>query len=57
MNRAMGNAISLPELKIINVDELWFQRNGAIRQTANKTINLLKKTISERIISRRGPVA
>ena len=37
----------MPELVDIDVDELWFQQDGATCYTANKTINF-----SERIISR-----
>ena len=47
----------VPELGDVDVDDLWFQQDGATCHTANETINLLKKTFGERIISRRGPVA
>ena len=40
----------------MNVDELWFQQVGATCHTAHVTIDLLKETFDERIISRNGPV-
>lgn len=55
--RAMINDFFVPELKDVDVDDLWFQQDGATCHTANDTINLLKETFGERIISRRGPVA
>ncbi|GFU63925.1 uncharacterized protein TNCV_3049781 [Trichonephila clavipes] len=36
--------------------ELWFQQDGAICQTARATIELLKDTFGDRLISRFGPV-
>lgn len=55
--RAMINDFFVPELEDVDVDDLWFQQDGATCHTANDTINLLKETFGERIISRRGPVA
>ncbi|CAH2237439.1 jg3568 [Pararge aegeria aegeria] len=46
----------VPELDGMNVDELWFQQDGATCHTAHVTIDLLKETFDERIISRNGPV-
>ncbi|GFW84661.1 DUF4817 domain-containing protein [Trichonephila clavipes] len=37
-------------------DELWFQQYGATCHTARATIDLLKDTFSDRLISRFGPV-
>lgn len=54
--RAMINGFFVPELKDVDVDDLWFQQDGVTCHTANETINLLKETFGERIISRRGPV-
>ncbi|GFW66205.1 uncharacterized protein TNCV_1711041 [Trichonephila clavipes] len=39
-----------------DVQELWFQRDGATCHTARATINLLKDTFGDRLISRFGPV-
>ncbi|GFX08413.1 transposable element Tc3 transposase [Trichonephila clavipes] len=36
--------------------ELWFQQDGAICHTARATIDLLKDTFADRLISRFGPV-
>ncbi|GFW86513.1 transposable element Tc3 transposase [Trichonephila clavipes] len=36
--------------------ELWFQQDGATCLTARATIDLLKYTFGERLISRFGPV-
>ncbi|GFW73852.1 uncharacterized protein TNCV_48411 [Trichonephila clavipes] len=37
-------------------EELWFQQDGATCHTARATINLLKDTFGDRLISRFGPV-
>ncbi|GFT04848.1 uncharacterized protein TNCV_2849831 [Trichonephila clavipes] len=37
-------------------NELWFQQDGATCHTARATIDLLKDTLGDRIISRFGPV-
>ncbi|GFY01638.1 uncharacterized protein TNCV_2608211 [Trichonephila clavipes] len=39
-----------------NVTELWFQQDGATCHTACATIDLLKDTFGNRLISRFGPV-
>ena len=49
----MINKFFVLELDDVDVDA----QDGATWHTANETINLLKKTFGERIISRRGPVA
>ncbi|GFX23574.1 transposable element Tc3 transposase [Trichonephila clavipes] len=36
--------------------ELWFQQDGATCHTARATIDLLKDTLGDRLISRFGPV-
>ncbi|GFU86650.1 uncharacterized protein TNCV_4659461, partial [Trichonephila clavipes] len=36
--------------------ELWFQKDGATCHTARATIDLLKDTFGDRLISRFGPV-
>ena len=40
----------------IDLDEIWFQQDGATCHTANATIELLKTKFGEKIISRNGPV-
>ncbi|GFW09428.1 uncharacterized protein TNCV_3995351 [Trichonephila clavipes] len=37
-------------------EELWFQQDGATFHTARATIDLLKDTFGDRLISRFGPV-
>ncbi|GFX38263.1 putative LOC100569746 [Trichonephila clavipes] len=44
----------IPELN--DVQELWFQQDGATCHTACATIDLLKDTFGDRLISRFGPV-
>ncbi|GFX93671.1 uncharacterized protein TNCV_1588481 [Trichonephila clavipes] len=38
------------------MSELWFQQDGATCHTARATIDLLKDTLGDRLISRFGPV-
>ncbi|GFX67638.1 uncharacterized protein TNCV_3933801 [Trichonephila clavipes] len=45
----------IPELNNHDVQELWFQ-DGATCHTARATIDLLKDTFGDRLISRFGPV-
>ncbi|GFW82146.1 putative DD41D transposase [Trichonephila clavipes] len=46
----------IPELNNHVVQELWFQQDGAASHTACATIDLLKGTFGDRLISRFGPV-
>ncbi|GFX84074.1 putative LOC100569746 [Trichonephila clavipes] len=46
----------IPELNNHDVQELWFQQDGATCHTAPATIDLLKDTFGDRLISRFGPV-
>ncbi|GFV33676.1 transposable element Tc3 transposase [Trichonephila clavipes] len=46
----------IPELNNHDVQELWFQQDGATYHTARATIDLLKETFGDRLISRFGPV-
>ncbi|GFT37784.1 transposable element Tc1 transposase [Trichonephila clavipes] len=39
-----------------DVQKLWFQQDGATCHTARATIDLLKDTFGDRLISRFGPV-
>ncbi|GFU90709.1 putative DD41D transposase [Trichonephila clavipes] len=54
--RAMITNFSIPELNNHDVQELWFQQDGATCHTARATIDLLKDTFGDRLISRFGPV-
>lgn len=44
------------ELDGIDLDDMWFQQDGATSHTAHVTIDLLKSKFGERVISRNGPV-
>ncbi|GFY16293.1 putative LOC100569746 [Trichonephila clavipes] len=46
----------IPELNNHDVQELWFQQDGATCHTACATIDLLKDTFGDHLISRFGPV-
>ncbi|GFW10184.1 uncharacterized protein TNCV_1849011 [Trichonephila clavipes] len=46
----------IPELNNHDVQKLWFQQDGATCHTARATIDLLKDTFGDRLISRFGPV-
>ncbi|GFW87608.1 DUF4817 domain-containing protein [Trichonephila clavipes] len=54
--RAMITIFFIPELNNHNVQELWFQQDGATCPTARATIDLLKDTFGGRLVSRFGPV-
>ncbi|GFX73231.1 transposable element Tc3 transposase [Trichonephila clavipes] len=45
----------IPELNNHDVQELWFQQDGVTCHTARATIDLLKDTFGDRLISRFGP--
>ncbi|GFV28891.1 putative transposable element [Trichonephila clavipes] len=46
----------IPELNNHDVQELWFQQDGTTCHTARATIDLLKDTLGDCLISRFGPV-
>ncbi|GFU34813.1 uncharacterized protein TNCV_2320061 [Trichonephila clavipes] len=52
---AMITNFFIPELNKHNVQKLWFQQDGATCHTARATIDLLKDTFGDRLISRFGP--
>ncbi|GFX58222.1 uncharacterized protein TNCV_4049801 [Trichonephila clavipes] len=54
--KAMITNFFIPELNNHDVRELWFQQDGATCPTARATIDLLKDTFGDRLISRFGPV-
>ncbi|GFX73508.1 DUF4817 domain-containing protein [Trichonephila clavipes] len=54
--RAMITNFFIPELNNHDVQELWFQQDGATCHTARATIDLLKDTFGDRLIKRFGPV-
>ncbi|GFX58621.1 uncharacterized protein TNCV_418001 [Trichonephila clavipes] len=54
--RAMITNVFITELNNHDFQELWFQQDGATCHTARVTIDLLKDTFGDRLISRLGPV-
>ncbi|GFU54668.1 hypothetical protein TNCV_2161361 [Trichonephila clavipes] len=46
----------IPELNNHDVQELWFQQDSATCHTARATIDLLKDTFGDRLVSRFRPV-
>ncbi|GFV57461.1 uncharacterized protein TNCV_1609061 [Trichonephila clavipes] len=54
--RAMITNCFIPELNNHDVQDLWFQQDGATCHTARATIDLLKDTFGDCLISRFGPV-
>ncbi|GFW73995.1 uncharacterized protein TNCV_545191 [Trichonephila clavipes] len=54
--RAMITNVFIPELNNHDVQELWFQKDGATCHTARATIDLLKDMFGDRLISRFGPM-
>ncbi|GFU69452.1 DUF4817 domain-containing protein [Trichonephila clavipes] len=54
--RAVITNFFIPELNNHDVQELWFQQDGATCHTARAIIDLLKDTFGDHLISRFGPV-
>lgn len=54
--RAMITDFLVPHVRQHRLRAKWFQQDGATCHTSYETINLLKRTFNERIISRNGPV-
>ncbi|GFW76618.1 putative DD41D transposase [Trichonephila clavipes] len=54
--RAMITNFFIPELNNHDFQELWFQQDGATCHTARATIDFLKDTFGDCLISRFGPV-
>ena len=55
-NRAMLKDYLWPELDELNINDMWFQQDGATSHTVRVMIDLLKGKFGERVISRNGPV-
>ncbi|GFU20852.1 transposable element Tc3 transposase [Trichonephila clavipes] len=54
--RALITNFFIPEWNNHDVQELWFQQDGATCHAARATIDLLKDTFGDRLNSRFGPV-
>ena len=48
------NEFVWPELEDMNVDDVYFQQNGAACHTSGETIGLLREKFPGRVISRNG---
>ena len=46
--------ILCPELEDMDVDDVYFQQDGAMRDTSGETIGLLREKFPGRVISRKG---
>ena len=54
--RAMLEDYLWLELDELDINDMWFQQDGATSHTARVTIDLLKGKFGERVTSRNGPV-
>ena len=54
--RAMFDEFLFPKIKVDDMDDIWFQQDGAICHTANVIIDLLRTVFENRIISRNSDV-
>ena len=54
--RAMVEDCLWPELDELDINDMWFEQDGATSHTARVTIDLLKGKFGERVIPRNGPV-
>ena len=52
--RTMINEFLWPELKDMDVDDVYFQQDGATYHTSGETIGFLREKFSGRMISRNG---
>ncbi|GFX88282.1 putative DD41D transposase [Trichonephila clavipes] len=55
VNDRTSSSTQLEDVDFVNVN-LWFQQDGATCHTSRATIDLLKDTFGDRLISRFGPV-
>lgn len=53
--RSMITDFFVPQVNDRNMEEFWFQQDGATCHTSRDTITLLEETFGERITSRNGP--
>ena len=55
-NRSMITEYFWPKLYDMEMEDIWFQQDGATSHTANVIINLLETKFGERVISWNDPV-
>lgn len=54
--RGMLQRYFFDQLHGLDINDMWFQQDGATSHTAGVTIDLLQSKFGERVISRNGPV-
>ena len=54
--RAMLNELLFTKIEEDDIGNIWFQTDGATCHTAEATIDVLRTTFEDRIISRRADV-
>lgn len=54
--RDMITNFLVPEIEARDLDDIWFQQDGATCHTARETMDILKQRFGEQLISRLGPV-
>ena len=54
--REMITTFLWPKLEDIDIDDMWFQQDGATCHTADATVTLLHEKFPDRVISRKGDV-
>jgi len=47
---------ALRELKEIDMENVWFQQDGAIAHTTRVSVQVLREIFFERLISKRGDI-
>lgn len=57
LSRSMITDFFWPEIEDMDLDNMWFQQDGASSHTAHQTIDLLREKFGESIISRNSPIA
>lgn len=56
VENVVSEAIFLSELSNINLDDMWFEQNGAIYYVANEMVYLLNNKFNVRVILRNGDI-
>ena len=54
--RAMFNEFLFPKIEEDDMDDIWFQQDGATFHTSNVAIDLLPTVLENRIVSRNSDV-
>ena len=54
--RAMWNQFLFTKIEEVDIDNIWFQQDGAMGHTAEATLDVLRRVFKDCIISRRADV-